>query len=68
MILFLTHCFCAAVFKIGFLHASILKVLDDKKKLRYNVGMGCKEKRRETAGRYSPTVKWRKKHLGRDTL
>ena len=30
MTLFLTHCSCAAVFKIGFLHASILKVLDDK--------------------------------------
>ena len=57
MTLFLTHCFCAAVFKIGFLHASILKVLDDKIQLCYDVGMGCKEKRRETAERYSPTVK-----------
>ena len=57
MTLFLTHCFCAAVFKIGCLHASILKVLDHKIQLCYDVGMGCKEKRRETAGRHSPTVK-----------
>lgn len=57
MTLFLTHRSCAAVFKIGFLHASILKVLDDKIQLCYDLGMGCKEKRRETAGRHSPTVK-----------
>lgn len=44
MALFFTH--CAAV---------SLNVSDDK--ICYDLGMGRQEKRRETVGRHSPTVK-----------